>query len=1055
MIRCFVTSLAQLFRHSFYTFLDSIRGATPHPPDFKGQETQVVFLSKKRNDPTLVGCRRNHRSLESACFFLPRSRCFEGRGPSAAEAEKDSPMQKPDCTDSVRPGWAHELVPHRADGKPEPLSCVLLCLLGMLAATFVRAQVVQPPEPVDPSPINGEMYYLINQHSGLQMDLNNDSATPGDNIVVNGRSFTSLSQRWAFSKALSGNWKINNLLNGLCLDSAFQQGVIFAVQNPCAINVPTQEWSFSYVGNGYNVITNTATRLVLDIFNPSLASSARLIESPLFRSPRQSQLWLFRPTFFRGNDSSLQEKVEYDRSLVNNASMYPWWHDAYLPGQDMIQIFKNNGMNMIRVRPASINTIVTHDGTSFPMTTGPYNHYTLASPPATQIIPASATGSAGGPGDYAETDWSGIDLAVRAKRLGMSVNVTLFYDGWNTSDTPGNWAGMTLAQLSGTPSTSDCTVAGNCLMYSYVKQEMELYRAMGAWPDVVSLGNEVTSGMFNSGGSAGFSGTNCNTNNSGGGTCFIAIQKAAMQAILDAASDTSNPALLGPPLPPPIRCIHITGDRDLYTYFSGATVTNGIPLDAVCESYYPGWHGPTTQAQYNWFHSNGQLIAEPNFTKEADQLGLPIFNIEDGVSYALQSLYSTASPQDIWYGINPPGPSPTLARQAMIDLNRVQKNVPNNLHMGMEWWAGEATPVSGSALSPLNNYWWTAGVGIFDGMTTAGDPRDNAAMPAMLALGGKLDPTLAYKFVNAANGRVLETANASTAAGAALNTGVDTGVAGIHQQWQIVSQDGDAEQNSAIYPAPMDHRGDGYFQIVNMNQINGLNVLDSQNGGSGGAVVQNPQTYSTEALTGNANQEWDIQSAGNCGDIPANCAHPTFTARGNYYTIINKATGMLLTANGNGVTAGIVLEPPATASNGDFTVPANRGQLWQIFPVHITGRALYPFKGFLSPVANPPNVNPANAGQAIPFNFSLGGEKGFGVIVPGYPTVTQVDCKTLAPTRGAEQSFAVGGSRLLYDPSSTTYTYVWNTPRNMGDTCQSFTLLLIDGSDHSAYFQFR
>ena len=141
----------------------------------------------------------------------------------------------------------------------------------------------------------------------------------------------------------------------------------------------------------------------------------------------------------------------------------------------------------------------------------------------------------------------------------MSVNVTLFYDGWNTSDTPGNWAGKTVAQLSGVPSTTDCTVAGNCLMYNYVKQEMELYRAMGAWPDVVALGNEVTGGMFNSGGSAGLSGTNCNTNNNGGGTCFIAIQKAAMQAILDAASDTSNPALLGPPLPPPIRCIHITG----------------------------------------------------------------------------------------------------------------------------------------------------------------------------------------------------------------------------------------------------------------------------------------------------------------------------------------------------------------------------------------------------------------------------------------------------------------------------------------------------------------
>jgi hypothetical protein len=341
----------------------------------------------------------------------------------------------------------------------------------MFSVTLVRAQIVQPPEPVDPSPINGEMYYLINQLSGLQIDLNNNSITPGDNILVNGRSFTNLSQRWAFTKALSGNWKISNILNGLCLDSVVSQGITYTVQNPCGINVPTQEWSFTYMKNGFNVVTNVGTKLILDVSNTSLASGAQLIESSLLGLPTQSQLWLFRPAFFRGNDSSLQEKAEFDRVAANNAFSHPWWHDAYLPGQDILQIFKNNGMNMIRVRPASINTTVTYGGVSFPITTGPYNHYTLASPPATQIIPATATGGSGSAGDYAETDLSGFDLAVRAKKLGMSVNVTLFYDGWNTSDTPGNWAGKTLVQLSGVPSTADCTVAGNCLMYNYLESD--------------------------------------------------------------------------------------------------------------------------------------------------------------------------------------------------------------------------------------------------------------------------------------------------------------------------------------------------------------------------------------------------------------------------------------------------------------------------------------------------------------------------------------------------------------------------------------------------------
>lgn len=842
-------------------------------------------------------------------------------------------MRNPDCTN--RTACTARLLLPRLKGIATRSIGLAVCL----TASLVQGQVVQPPEPVDPSPINGETYYLINQLSGLQIDLNNNSAIAGDNVLVNNRSFSNLSQRWAFTKAPSGYWKISNTANGLCLDSNVSQGRTFTVQNPCGVSVPTQEWSFTYVTNGYNVVVNVGTKLALDVSNTSLQPGAQLVQSALAASPSQSQQWLFRASYFRGNDSSLQDKEEYARAAVNNPSQYPWWHDAYLPGQDMLQIFKNNGMNMIRVRPASINTTVTYGGVSFPITTAPYNHYTLAAPPATQIIPASATGSAGSAGDYAQTDWSAIDLAVRAKKLGMSVNVTLFYDGWNTSDTPGNWAGHTVAQLEGVP---PCP-AGGCLMYNYVKQEMELFRAMGAWPDLVALGNEVTSGMFSTSGSAGLSGstTNCNTSNSGGGSCFVAIQKAAMQAILDAASDPA----LGAPLPPPIRCIHITADRDLYTYFYGAAETGGIPLDAACESYYPGWHGPTTTAQYNWHHSSGQLIAETNFDKEAAQLGLPIFNIEDGVSYALQTknttypnvpFYSTASPQDSWYGNLPPGPSAALVRQSFIDLNKVQKSVTNNLHMGMEWWAGEATTISGSALTALDDFWGTGGVGIFDNMTTAGDPRDNVAMPVMLALGGKLDPTLTYKFVNAANGRILETADASTNAGAALRTGVDTGVIGPHQQWQILSQGGDPEQNGAVYPASLDHRGDGYFQIVSMNQSSGLNVVDSLGGGAGSAVLQNPQTFSTESIMGNADQEWDLQSAGNCGDIPANCTHPPLTATGNYYTIINKATGLLLTATGTGAAATIQLEPPAVASNGDFTVPASKGQLWQIFPVHVS-----------------------------------------------------------------------------------------------------------------------
>jgi arabinogalactan endo-1,4-beta-galactosidase len=803
---------------------------------------------------------------------------------------------------------------------------------GLVLAVFVllvgsgsaRAAVTQPPAPFDPSPLDGDTYYLVNQASGKQLD-----AAAG----VSARSFSDLGQRWAMTKAPSGNWMISNVATGLCLEGASTA--------KCRAGAASQEWTLTYLTNGYYTIANVATGNPLDVGGTR---------------------WLPRATFWRGNDSSLQSKAESDRVFANNANA-PWWHDAYLPGQDLLQILKNSGFNMVRVRPASINTTVTYGDVSFPITTAPYNNYTLAPPPASQIIPATANAASPGgtsSGNHAQTDWSAIDLAVRAKKLGMSVNVTLFYSGDNTAETPGNWAGKTVDQIAAVPGP----------MYDYVKQELLLFKANGAWPDLVSIGNEVNTGMFNTTGANGLSpsGTNCTPTADGGGTgtanCFPKIQRAAMQAIADAATDTSG----GPALPAPLTCIHVDGNPDLQRFFSGATKTNGIPLDVACKSYYPGWHGPLTQRQQSWHPCNStgscgstvQHIAEQDFATEANGLGLPIFTIEDGVSYTTQG-----SPQDGYYGINPPGPSRNLSRQGMIDLYKVHQNIPHNLSLGMEWWAGEATPIPGGT-NGLRGIWTTPGIGLFDASTAAGNPINNATLPVMAVMGGRLDPTQSYRLVNAATGRVLESPGGSALPGAALGMGANTGITGPHQQWRILAQGADPSQNAATYPAPMDHRGDGFFQIVNQN---GQNVLD----GSATTVVQNPPTAGVFAIAGtNAAQEWDVMTAGNCGDIPANCTAPPLVSNGdgNFYVISNKATGNLLTAAGNG----IAQQAPAAPSNGDWIEPASKAQLWRIVPARITVSAVDTTGG---------------VGGTVPATLSLtlGPAASFGAFTPGLAKV--------------------------------------------------------------------
>ncbi len=829
-------------------------------------------------------------------------------------------------------------------------------LFAAIAAStiFARAQapITQPPEPVDPSPINGETYYLVNQLSGLQIDLNGSWKTNGDSVSQNTRSFSSLTQRWAMTKLVNGNWKISNISSGLCLDSkpGFYASEGTVLQAPCGIDAPTQEWSFSYTTNGYNVIRNTGTRRVLDA--SSASAGAKLILSPPSEAPKQSQLWLLRPAYWRGNDMSTAVKEEYDRAAQNPSNL-PWWHDAYLPGQDMLQIFKNSGLNAIRLRPASIATTVVHGNVSFSLSNGPYNNYTL--PAGTSItFPATAVNQVvplttdGGSGNYAQTDWAAVDLAKRAKDLGMAVFLDLFYDGYNTSDTPGLWKGKTVAQVAGVPPTPG-------LMYNYVKQEIELFRANGAMPDMVGIGNEVNTGMFTSGLSP--AGTSATPNSAGTPDAsfanFAAIQKAAMQAIVDASSDPN----LGPPIPPPLRCIDTDGGPDLQTFFTTATQYYEIPVDNICQSYYPGWHGPLTQAQFSWDDCGaggdggcnpavGQHVEEANIATETTGLEIPVFTAEDGVEYT-----PGGSPTDAWYGsaLTPFDGSRAHERQFFIDLNKVEKSAPNNLGMGMDCWACEASPIPGAGgvwVSGIGvyGYWVNAALGLFDFSYTPGSYLDNAVLPSMLSLGGKVDPALSYKLVSALNGHILETAVVAPfgpgQSSGLLRTAFDLGVTPLRQQWQILAQGGDAEVNNSVYPVPMDHLGDGYFQIINMDQKRGIHVLDANGETTPGSPVSgNSQTAQPTAIAGtNPSQEWDIITAGNCGDIPANCATPPLTATGDYYMIVNKASGLVLSAVEKGGAVVIQQQTPAAASNGDWMVPANKGQLWQIFPVHITAQ---------------------------------------------------------------------------------------------------------------------
>jgi arabinogalactan endo-1,4-beta-galactosidase len=545
----------------------------------------------------------------------------------------------------------------------------------------------QPPEPIDITPIDGGVYYLLNQLSGLNADLNNNSTLAGDHIVQQQASFTSLSQRWAFTQVAGGVWQIGNTGNGLCLASAgsarlcmprnwgAREGAAAArrsysascpvVQNPCA-STAVQQWSLMATSNGYYMIVNKSTGLLIGLSQGATSAGATLAESQLLGGATQSQQWLLRPAFFRGIDNALLEKQEAARA----AAGLPWWIDA---GQqeDVLQIFKNHGINMVRLRPSSV-------------------------PPYANVSQAGCSGNA----CYSETDAQDLDLAKRAKNLGMSIELTLLFDGGSSSSVPPVWANDT--QLSALQSD----------LYNYVKAEILSYRQAGTIPDLVSIGNEVDTGFLGSIGSP--------TGQNFGG--FAALQTTAMQAIRDAAADTS----IGPTIPAPLTCIHITPAWDLTQFFTLVKDFN-IPYDAICQSYYPIYHGPLTDAQAAVSNPGGKPVEHDVLVNAANNIGKPIFIIETGEHYE-----NGFDSNDPWYA----PPSPALQSQFLQDLSGVITGLPNNLGMGIEYWDPAGVDIHNAAGQLINGDNLPNAIYIWNGLTLFSD-TDSSLLPGIDAIGGK------------------------------------------------------------------------------------------------------------------------------------------------------------------------------------------------------------------------------------------------------------------------------------------------------------------------------
>lgn len=275
--------------------------------------------------------------------------------------------------------------------------------------------------------------------------------------------------------------------------------------------------------------------------------------------------------------------------------------------EDGIQILKNHGINCVRLR----------------------------------LFTSSAAQAAADPYNYINnTDYT-VPLAVRVKNAGLLFCLDFHYsDTWadpGHQAMPAAWASLSFSQLVQE-------------MRTYNSNTIATFKAAGAMPDYVQVGNEITGGMLWPSGQV-------NAYASGGTqwTNLGDLINAAIQGIQD-ASGANMPKII----------VHLDrgGDWGTTRAFFDNLLQQNVPFDIIGESYYPYWHGSLTDLS-NCLFNAAQRYNKPLIVAETDFPWTSSTNI---------------------YGI-PATPDGQV--QFTAALAQIVKSVPNGLGAGIFWWGTE------------------------------------------------------------------------------------------------------------------------------------------------------------------------------------------------------------------------------------------------------------------------------------------------------------------------------------------------------------------------------
>lgn len=270
-----------------------------------------------------------------------------------------------------------------------------------------------------------------------------------------------------------------------------------------------------------------------------------------------------------------------------------------------------------------------------------------------RLFTSSAAQAASDPYNHINNLDYTLPLAVRVKDAGLKFLLDFHYsDTWadpGHQAKPAAWASLTFPQLEQR-------------MYDYSSNTIAAFKAAGAMPDYVQVGNEIPGGMLWDDGRV--SGSNNESWSNLG-----RLLKAAINGIMDAAGAT-----------PPKIIIHIDkgGNWSTTQWYFDNIEDQQVPYDIIGQSFYPWWHGDLDDLR-------------TCLNNSANRYGKPIIIAETAYPW-------TNSVWDDPPGLNIPA-STTGQVEFVTELAKILKSVPDGKGMGIFWWGSEYVQLSGANLA--------------------------------------------------------------------------------------------------------------------------------------------------------------------------------------------------------------------------------------------------------------------------------------------------------------------------------------------------------------------